>query len=157
YSFEIPHQVVAGGQWRAQSVHFGLQHWAACTGIVAVHDAARPLASKALIALLYNEAEVYGNAIPFLPLTESIRQTDGNTNRAVNRNNYVAVQTPQCFDLQQLLSAYNEVVSYDFTDEASLFENKATIHLVPGQSNNIKITKPGDIAWAQQFLQQQNI
>lgn len=156
YQFTIPHQITNGGQLRAESVHNGLQKLANQNGIVAVHDAARPLAGTHLIELLYNQASIHGNAIPYLPITESLRQICGNNNKAVNRNDFVTVQTPQCFDLQTLLAAYNQATDYQFTDEASLFENTTNIHLVRGHESNIKITLPQDIDKAQTLSKHQN-
>ena len=64
--------------------------------MVAVHDAARPLVTREIIARGWNAAIENGLAVPAEPMTDSIRRT-GVRNVAVPRKDYVKVQTPQVF------------------------------------------------------------
>ena len=71
----------------------------------------------------------------------------------MRRDELVAVQTPQTFALDALLSAYDAELSPMFTDDASVMEAAGhTVHLIEGNHDNIKITHPGDIAIAENIL-----
>ena len=56
YHFDLPHQLVAGGQTRFESIKNATQHLPN-TGFVAVHDAVRPCVSKTLIERCFFVAE----------------------------------------------------------------------------------------------------
>jgi 2-C-methyl-D-erythritol 4-phosphate cytidylyltransferase len=152
HGFLTPHEVVAGGAERHHSVKNGLatvQH----DGLVAVHDGVRPLVSKELIARCFDAAEQHGAAIPVTPITSSVRERDGATNRAVDRTRLVAVQTPQCFRMDLLRKAFEQPYDPSFTDEATMVERiGATITLVEGDERNIKVTTPMDMKVAEVLL-----
>ncbi|MFM7053807.1 MAG: 2-C-methyl-D-erythritol 4-phosphate cytidylyltransferase [Bacteroidota bacterium] len=75
---------------------------------------------------------------------------------AVDREQYLAVQTPQCFDFTRLMNAYREQAG-NFTDDASLFESTGgKVHLVEGENSNIKITWPEDLLFAEAILKSRN-
>ncbi len=121
--------------------------------IVAIHDAVRPLVSKKLIEKLFEHALLNGNAVPVVPVSESLRFRDEAGNHSVNRADFVAVQTPQCFDYQKIVIAYNTLEEGIFTDDASVFEHSGgAISLVDGESFNIKITYEEDLAYAAAVL-----
>src|SRR5688572_28869258 len=71
-TFEKPvsHRVVEGGKTRSASVLNGLNALNE-EGLVAIHDAVRPLVSKELIEKIYTEAAKHGCAIPVTPVRES--------------------------------------------------------------------------------------
>ena len=63
------------------------------------------------------------------------------------------VQTPQCFDLSLLKPCYDKSFDSTFTDDATVFEGSGhTVHLVEGESTNIKITTPADLKIAEAIL-----
>jgi 2-C-methyl-D-erythritol 4-phosphate cytidylyltransferase len=145
FNFTIPHQITTGGNTRFHSVGNGLM-LVPKDCIVGVHDAARPLVSRQTIINTFRIAEIKGNAIPALPLTESLREINGDSNRAVNRNNYFMVQTPQCFHSTLLKNAFSQPYSDSFTDDASVIEAMGTpVNLIDGNRENIKITTQQDI------------
>ena len=92
HNFTINHQIALGGKTRFHSVKSGLATVA--DGLVAVHDAVRPLVSEKTIRLCFDEAEKSGNAIPVIPINDSIRKVENNVNTLVNRELYQIVQTP---------------------------------------------------------------
>src|SRR4051812_49035694 len=97
YHFEIPHQIVVGGETRFHSVKNGLGAING-KGIVAVHDGVRPFVTEALINKCFDEAEKSGNAVPCIPVAESIRKViDNDTSEVADRSSIVIIQTPQCF------------------------------------------------------------
>ena len=156
YHFTLPHTVALGGETRFHSVRSGLSHLPQA-GLVAVHDGVRPLASNALIRRSFEEAERSGTALPACPVTDSLRlrQEEGKS-EAVDRSRYVAVQTPQTFDLGQLQQAYEQAYSPLFTDDASVYEaaSLGTITLVAGEETNIKLTTPRDLLLAELLLRE---
>lgn len=141
-------ELVNGGEERYHSVKNGLKAISdQGSAVVAVHDAVRPLVSPELIRRTMEDAASYGNAVPSIPVRESLRQvaTDG-TNEAVDRSGFRSVQTPQCFDLKRLKQAMEASYEEKFTDEASVMEsNGERIHLVEGDAANIKITERIDL------------
>ena len=80
YEFDIPHTISAGGETRFHSVKNALEKISDNESLAAVHDGVRPAVSKELIQKIFDAAEKNGNAVPFLPLSESIRKTDESGN-----------------------------------------------------------------------------
>ena len=156
YHFTLPHTVALGGETRFHSVRSGLSHLPK-EGLVAVHDGVRPLASHALIRRSFEEAERNGAALPACPVTDSLRlrQEEGKS-EAVDRSRYVAVQTPQTFDLGRLQQAYEQAYSPLFTDDASVYEaaSLGSITLIDGEETNIKLTTPRDLLLAELLLRE---
>jgi 2-C-methyl-D-erythritol 4-phosphate cytidylyltransferase len=156
YQFTLPHTVALGGETRFHSVRSGLSHLPQ-EGLVAVHDGVRPLVSSALIRRSFEEAERSGAALPACPVTDSLRlRQDEGKSEAVDRSRYVAVQTPQTFDLGRLQQAYEQAYSPLFTDDASVYEaaSLGTITLVAGEETNIKLTTPRDLLLAELLLRE---
>lgn len=154
YQFNIPHQLVKGGRQRFHSVKKGLKHTKANT-IIAVHDAARPLVSNHVITTAFLQAELHGAVVTCIPSSDSIRQSMGNTSKAINRNQIYLVQTPQAFKSNILKKAYQQSYHIEFTDDASVVEKSGIpIMLVPGERKNIKITFPEDLQLAKVYLSQ---
>lgn len=118
-----------------------------------IHDAARPLVSLATITRCIAETYRCGSAIPVIPVTESLRMIKGENSEALNRENYKIVQTPQCFFSEEIKSAYNQDYQTSFTDDASVFESAGKkINLCNGNPENIKITFPSDLHYAEFIL-----
>jgi 2-C-methyl-D-erythritol 4-phosphate cytidylyltransferase len=153
-------EVVAGGAERFDSVKRGL----ACLGnrkvggVVGVHDAVRPVVDSKTIASVFSSALQHGSAIPVVPLKDSVRQLEGSAAEAgsvaLDRSLLRAVQTPQCFDFNALVAAYDVAYSASFTDDASVYERTGlAVHLVDGDPRNIKVTTPEDLVVIQALLQ----
>ncbi|MCA6437254.1 MAG: 2-C-methyl-D-erythritol 4-phosphate cytidylyltransferase [Bacteroidetes bacterium] len=143
-SYQI--KIVGGGATRFQSVKNGLTLIEYLSAVVAIHDAARPYVSIETIERCYKTAEQLGNAVPVIQVNESLRQVNGNINKAVNRNQFKIVQTPQCFKAELLQKAFLQTESDLFTDDASVVESYGiSINLVEGNPENIKITTPADL------------
>lgn len=121
--------------------------------LVAVHDAVRPLVKPEDIVKAYQHAEIHGNAVLAVRSKDSIRRMENEKSRAVPRDEFYLVQTPQIFQSEILKKAYKEEFRNDFTDDASVVEHIGiSIHLVEGDSSNIKITYPDDLLIAQALL-----
>jgi len=151
-SFNINHRVCIGGKKRFFSVLNGLKEITE-EGIVFIHDGVRPLVSIDTLLRCCRMAQSKGNAIPVIPVAESLRKGDNVKNVAVNRSEYYIVQTPQTFNVAVIKEAYNQEFSPLFTDDASVLEvTGKSINLVEGNRENIKITFPNDILIAEVYL-----
>ena len=154
YAFELNYQLVAGGETRFHSVKNGLENIKAEGGLVAVHDGVRPFVSSQIIENSFQKAAEAGTAVTCVALKDSARRVlpDG-TNQAVSRADYRLVQTPQTFRLDWMRQAFDTEVQPHFTDCASVLEAAGyPIHLIEGAYENIKITTPEDLLWAEAFL-----
>jgi 2-C-methyl-D-erythritol 4-phosphate cytidylyltransferase len=154
HTFYLQHKKVAGGETRFHSVKNGLAH--INSGLIAVHDGVRPLVSVATIKRTFEAAEKSGAAVPVIDVNESIRSIDDLGSKALNRAAIKLVQTPQCFQYNLMLAAFEQTYSDRFTDCASVLEANGTkITLVEGNEENIKITRPQDLALADWYLANQ--
>jgi len=152
YGFSLAHQITKGGRERFFSVKNGLQ-MVGESGLVAVHDGARPLIDKETINLVFDEAQKSGAAIPVTIPAESVRFIVNGKSEHIDREKVRMVQTPQVFQADILRQAYNTPFSSLFTDDASVVESCGySVSLTKGSSFNIKVTNPGDIALAETLL-----
>jgi 2-C-methyl-D-erythritol 4-phosphate cytidylyltransferase len=118
-----------------------------------VHDAVRCLLTPALIQSCYQQALEKGSAIPAVSSTDSIRVLEGQKHHVVNRENVMMIQTPQTFNAALLLKAFEQAYQPAFTDEANVLEASGTeVYLIDGEYENIKITRPLDLAIAEYIL-----
>jgi 2-C-methyl-D-erythritol 4-phosphate cytidylyltransferase len=145
--------LVLGGERRQDSVAAALAQIQTDRLVekVIVHDAARPLCSTELISRVIRALEHYPAVIPVIPLKDTIRQINGEQVKLVNRQNYVATQTPQGFHLSPYWQAtlQSQQEDWDVTDDASLLEKTGIpVHLIPGEETNLKITTPLDLEFA---------
>ena len=152
-----PVRVVQGGATRAESAKNGVL--AARGAFVAVHDAARPFVSEAVIADVIAAAKRCGAAAPAVPVKDTVKRAvrgDGKTVPAdcwvedtPDRSTLYAVQTPQCFDRAAYLSALDaldEAKARLVTDDCSLFELTGhPVQLTQGDYANLKITTREDL------------
>lgn len=145
-------QITIGGRTRFHSVQSGLQ-LVTEESIVFVHDAVRCLVSTDLIHRCYKAALENGSAIPVIDCKDSVRLLSEEGNEAMERGNIRLVQTPQTFHSKILLPAFNIDYKDKFTDEATVIEAFGLkVELVAGEENNIKITRPLDLAIAEYLL-----
>jgi len=153
HSFSVPHTLVAGGETRFESVKNALEYIPA-EGLVAIHDAVRPFVSETLIERCFSEAEEYGNAVASLPMTESLRMSDGENSKSVDRTRFFRIQTPQVFRCNEIKAAYTQPYNPLFTDDATVLEVQGgRIHLVDGEEQNFKITTSMDMLTAGNWIE----
>ena len=156
-----PVQIVTGGTTRAESAKNGVL--AAAGELVAVHDAARPFVSQAVITAALEAAARCGAAAPAVPVKDTIKAAARGNGKTVpdaclvyttpDRSTLYAVQTPQCFDRAEYLAALEELDAEKarlVTDDCSLFElTGRPVELVQGDYANIKITTREDLPRAE--------
>ncbi|WP_432851416.1 IspD/TarI family cytidylyltransferase [Amycolatopsis sp. CA-161197] len=153
-------EVVTGGATRQGSELNALRHLApriesGAVDAVLIHDAARPLATPALIGDVLARTREYGGAVPGLAADDVVSMAaDGSV--AARLPGAIRVQTPQGFRAEPLLAAYEQAETEGFlgTDTASCMERFSAlpVHWVPGGAENLKITYPHDLAVAERLL-----
>jgi 2-C-methyl-D-erythritol 4-phosphate cytidylyltransferase len=152
FNFKKPIVIQIGGDSRFQSVKNGLDK-ISTDGLVAIHDGVRPLVSTDLIAASFRLAAEHKSAVAAVRLKESIRMTDQDQTKAMDRSRFRLIQTPQTFDVNLIKSAYTIKEQEDLTDDASVAERAGhTISLFEGSYRNIKITTEDDLIIAQALL-----
>ncbi len=145
-------KITAGGRTRFHSVQIGLQLITE-ESIIFVHDGVRCLLTTQLIHRCYEAALEHGSAIPATDCKDSVRLLRGEENEAIERSMIKLVQTPQTFHSKILLPAFKIDFKEKFTDEATVVEAFGLkVHLTEGEENNIKITRPADLVFAEQLL-----
>lgn len=153
HKFDVPYQLVSGGETRFQSVKNGLDLIEDEYAIVAVQDAVRPMTDISIIDHSVNVAAEKGNAVTAVKSRDSVRQLKGDVSNCLVRDEIYLVQTPQTFQFKLLKKAYEQPFSTHFTDDASVVEAMGEkIHLIEGNYRNLKITFPEDIAIAEVLL-----
>lgn len=138
------HFRVDGGMTRCESSLTGVSQ-APEGSMVLVHDAARPMPSPELIDRVVDAAVDYGAAIPALPVTDTIKEVEGEfVQRTLNRQRLRRAQTPQAAVREVLLSS---LAAYPHaTDEASALEAAGIpVKVVAGDESNLKITTMSDL------------
>lgn len=148
--------IVPGGSTRQESVKNGLDALPKEARIALVHDGARPLISRELIARCIRQTEDCGSAVVCTPVTDTVKvEKDGCVVRTLDRSLLRAVQTPQCFFAGELKAAY-EVAARDgvsVTDDASVMEHAGhSVHLLESSEVNFKLTTPEDLRRAEDII-----
>jgi 2-C-methyl-D-erythritol 4-phosphate cytidylyltransferase len=150
-------QIIAGGAERHFSVHAGLQALNPACDIVAVHDGARPLISVSQITRCIEAARTQSAVACARPMTETLKRCDGagRITDSIDRANAWIMETPQVFQRDLLVRAYQAVIrdSLLVTDEVSAVQHLgAPVFVVENAEPNPKITFPADILLAQRFV-----
>ena len=140
---------VPGGENRTASVRNALAALPLSEGIVAVHDAARPLAGKELLERLVLRARACGGAIAAAPVVDSLKLADENgryIEMPVARERMFLAETPQVFDLEKFRLAYAGLGSRVPTDDAEVMRLAGfPVELVVSGQFNMKLTSPDDL------------
>lgn len=149
-------QVLLGGKSRLESVYKGVSQVSDKAKLIAVHDAARPLVSQAVIEGAVAGARRFPAAAPAVEVKDTVKEVAGDLvvstpDRAALRR----VQTPQVFDADLLKAALQRAIDdkAEVTDDCSAVERLgAAVTLTQGDERNIKITTPADLAVAEVLL-----
>lgn len=154
----------AGGEERCHSVLNALavlQQSAAANDWVLVHDAARPcLRQDDIDTLLERLKEHPVGGLLGLPVADTMKRTSAEDSvvETVSREHLWRALTPQMFRLAELTQALDDALKNNqlVTDDASAMElaGKSPL-MIEGHGDNIKITRPQDLALAELYLAQQ--
>ncbi len=150
-------EIANGGRERFESVANALALVKPEAEFVAIHDAARPCLTAALIDGVFAEAIKTGAAMLAVPIGDTIKRADdkNKVKETVPRQGLWLAQTPQVFRRDWLTAAYADRAKYgkQITDDAQLVEAAGhAVHLVPGSSTNVKITAKEDLYLADAVL-----
>ncbi len=152
--WRIPVKCVAGGSTRQESVRRGVSEASEQADVIMVHDAVRPLCGTETMQRVLDAAWRKGGAVPGLPATETIQRVSrtGRVMATPPREQLFAIQTPQCFHAKILKDSLERAAREGFlgTDESSVVRwNGHRVVVVAGSPENIKITRPLDLALAE--------
>ena len=153
--------LIAGGKRRQDSVFNGLEFLGPEKGLVLIHDGVRPLVPVALIEACIRGAAQWGACIPAIMPVDTPKQINdlGIITQTVAREHLRMAQTPQAFSLPLIYRAHKKARELDLqaTDDASLVEALGiAVHVIDGWRENIKITTPEDLAYAEALLKLRN-
>lgn len=152
HQFSIQVQIAAGGETRFQSVRNGLE-LVPENSLVAIHDGVRPLVSSDIIGASFRLAAVHGTAVAAVRLKDSIRMTDQDNTKSMDRSRFRLIQTPQTFKSDLIKSAYKIREESSMTDDASVAEHSGhLISLFEGSYDNLKVTTAEDLIIAEALL-----
>jgi len=157
FGFKKINKIVDGGEERHHSVWNGITHLSESSEIVAVHDAARPLVSPALIRQAVVLAREVGAISLAAPIVETLKRVDaaGSVTDNVDRTGLWGMQTPQVFRTQWLAHAYRRIIESGrtVTDEVSALQEAGyPVQLLQNPDWNIKITFPQDLDFAEKLI-----
>ena len=148
---------VEGGQRRCDSVAKALATVSDDAEFVAVHDAARPCVSLAMIDAVFAEAAKTGAAILAAPLTGTIKRGSASMviDETVSRDGLYEAQTPQVFRKDLLVEAYRHLSEHpaNVTDDAELVQSTGhPVSIVVSDLSNLKITTKQDLTLANAII-----
>jgi len=150
-------KVIRGGESRVHSVLLAALEASPDAELLAVHDGARPLVTPQLINAVIAAAARCGAAAPAVPVKDTIKETDSNgaVEQTLRREVLRAVQTPQVFQGDILKAALQTAIEQKLpvTDDCSAAEALGKkVYLIDGDEENLKITTPIDILFAEAIL-----
>ena len=155
YSLKVD-RIVIGGKERQDSVFNALEAMEK-TDIVLIHDGARPFINEKIIEEGIKYANIYGAAAPGVTPKDTIKvkNEDNISVDTPDRNTLVAVQTPQCFNYDEIYQCHRKIKEENaiVTDDTSVVERYGhKVYLYEGDYTNIKITTPEDLILAERLI-----
>lgn len=156
---DMPVSVIQGGVERQRSVEIGLEAFDNATELVAIHDAARPFVQEESIREVIEAAAAMGAATLATPCVDTILVDDGDAmlSGTPDRSGLWACQTPQVFALEIVRAAHKRALELGemYTDDATLVHAAGhDVRIVASSADNIKITTPSDLAFAEYLIRE---
>ena len=157
YGFTKVTQIIAGGNKRQQSVLNGLYSVQPSSGIVLIHDGARPFIQQDTIIESVISASNFGAVCVAVPVKDTVKRsgTEGFVEKTILRENLWSIQTPQAFRYSLIKEAHRQAVNDGFegTDDCILVERLGLpVKIVMGSYDNIKITTQEDLVIGEAIL-----
>jgi 2-C-methyl-D-erythritol 4-phosphate cytidylyltransferase len=156
-SLPVPIILINGGSERQYSVCNGLEALSENAEIVLVHDGARPFINHSMIKNLITDAKQFDASVLAVPVKDTIKQVKDNlVEKTIDRSSLWAIQTPQAFRVSLLKEAHEAAIAAGYlgTDDASLVEQIGKkVAITEGNYDNIKITTPEDLYFAEAILE----
>lgn len=151
-----PVSVIEGGNTRQDSVRAALQALPQGTDTVAVHDAARCMASPELFGAVLAALSDADGAVPVVAVPDTVKRIKGRRIvETVARDGFALAQTPQAFRLEILRPLHERAAAegMSFTDDSGLLEwGGFSVAVVDGEPGNLKITTAPDLERAREAI-----
>lgn len=155
--------VISGGNTRNETIMNAISYIEAKGDlnedtIIVTHDAVRPFVTYRIIMDNIEAAKKHGACDTVIPATDTIVESmDGSNISAIpDRSKLYQGQTPQSFKALRLKRLYESLTKEEkniLTDAAKIFVMKGEkVHLVNGETSNMKITYPYDLTVAESLL-----
>lgn len=148
-------RIIEGGYTRQDSTYRGLLACGLKTDFVVIHDAVRPFISKEIIRKNIDALKSHPAVDTCIPSADTIvhAETFDTITSIPKRSEYLRGQTPQSFSYHLLLEAHEKAKNQNASDDCSLvLQLGYPVHIVPGSSDNIKITSELDLFLAEQLM-----
>lgn len=149
--------VTEGGDERTESSWLGVKECSQHAGLIAIHDAARPLVTQAIIERAVRAAQQRGAAAPAIHVKDTVRQArGGRVLRTLERDELYLMQTPQVFRADLIRAALADAAKLKLTltdDCAAVMLMDAEVFLTEGSEENLKLTTPADLYAAEAILE----
>lgn len=158
--------LVEGGDTRTESVSRALRQVMrdgyVDDEVLMIHDGARPILNPDMLRRLDDRVDsgAYQACVPAMLPTEALSRVAADGLEPISRQGFRTVQTPQTFRAATIIDCYRQMNENPadpcvYDDDAAVFAAYAgqPIAMVEGDRNNIKITRPADIAIAEILLQ----
>ncbi len=157
YNLTKPLRVISGGETRQESARFGSDCVSDKCKFVCIHDAARCLITAELIDKACHGAYLHGNAALAIKATDTVKIIEKNhyIESTPERKYAYLAQTPQVFTMNAYRAAayIARDENIEVTDDCMLLEHiEIPVKLIEGSRENIKITEPCDILYAEAIL-----
>jgi 2-C-methyl-D-erythritol 4-phosphate cytidylyltransferase / 2-C-methyl-D-erythritol 2,4-cyclodiphosphate synthase len=145
---------VSGGPARQDSVRLGLEAIAARRSPekVLIHDAARPLVSRAVIQRVIKGLDTADAVAPMIRISDTLRRRLDSGFELHPRDDLFRTQTPQGFRFSTVLAAHRRFAGESLTDDIALAERAGIpVLAVEGEEMNLKLTTAGDFETAERL------
>lgn len=157
YDFSKVKKIISGGKTRQESVYNGLKEVSLNSDFVLIHDGARPLIRKQTIEKMIRKVANFDAVAVGVFVKDTIKEINDSNFivRTPKRENLIRIQTPQIFTRKLIITAYKKAFDDNFvgTDSSCLVERLGTnVKFVKGSYENIKITTPEDLNFAEDIL-----
>jgi 2-C-methyl-D-erythritol 4-phosphate cytidylyltransferase len=155
YDFRKLRRIVTGGATRRETVLRGLKALPLSTGMVVIHDGARPLISVDDINSVVTTAGTENAAILARPMSDTVKRVEGDYIIAtIDRSRLYRAETPQAFQYDLIMSAHEKTdIAEEVTDDASLMEILGfKVKIVRATGPNTKVTTNDDLDMVRMML-----
>ncbi|MGM0436342.1 MAG: IspD/TarI family cytidylyltransferase, partial [Bacillota bacterium] len=151
--------VVKGGKTRRQSVFNGLKH--VKNPRVLIHDGARPFISNSVLQRLKDALENHVSISPAIKVPDTLKRVEEDrVVESLDRENLVALQTPQAFETKTIRKAHEVAKDKHIDATCDLSLVKATLDIqgfiVEGDTRTMKYTHESDDSLLELILDDAN-
>lgn len=163
YSIDKLAWVIEGGNSGQESIRNGvdfLKEHSIDEDTIVIHDGIRPLVDEIVLSDVIVKCKEYGNAVTSLPYNEQIfvKETEETTKQYINRETLRRVSTPQAYQFDKLVWAYEKAFREGIGISESSYTNTMmvdlgeTLYFAVGSDKNIKLTTQDDLQLFKGYL-----